>query len=135
MKKKSQKPITASTISGHIHRAEMQSRTYTGLGGREMQTIHFSPGTLARTTGEVPSTTSSTDEFGKPIRHVEDWQLGLGVVTYCDDLSIPPTWEMIPISPQGNACWRGKVYSPDVEIIELLDNRSIELANKKRSPR
>ena len=134
MKKQSQKPITASTISGHIHRAEMQSRTYTGIGGREIQTIHFSPGTLCRTTGEVPSTLGGHNEMGQPLRHIEDWQLGIGQVTYVEDMSIPPVWEMIPISPAGVALCDGEIIYPDADIIEALDDRSIAIANGKRSP-
>lgn len=71
-----------SVIYGHIHRNELAYRTYrTDLGPRTIMAA--SPGCLCRVDGAVPSTKSGMDEFGRPIlQGAENWQQGLGVVTY-----------------------------------------------------
>jgi metallophosphoesterase superfamily enzyme len=71
-----------SVIYGHIHRNELAYRTYrTDSGPRTIMAA--SPGCLCRVDGAVPSTKSGMDEFGRPIlQGAENWQQGLGVVTY-----------------------------------------------------
>jgi len=71
-----------SVIYGHIHRNELAYRTYrTDQGPRTIMAA--SPGCLCRVDGAVPSTKSGMDEFGRPIlQGAENWQQGLGVVTY-----------------------------------------------------
>lgn len=71
-----------SVIYGHIHRNELAYRTYrTDQGPRTIMAA--SPGCLCRVDGAVPSTKSGMDEFGRPLlQGAENWQQGLGVVTY-----------------------------------------------------
>jgi predicted phosphodiesterase len=71
-----------SVIYGHIHRNELAYRTYrTDQGPRTIMAA--SPGCLCRVDGAVPSTKSGMDEFGRPIlQGAENWQQGLGIVTY-----------------------------------------------------
>jgi metallophosphoesterase superfamily enzyme len=71
-----------SVIYGHIHRNELAYRTYRTDGGPRT-IMAASPGCLCRVDGAVPSTKSGMDEFGRPIlQGAENWQQGLGVVTY-----------------------------------------------------
>ena len=73
----------ASVIYGHIHRIEDNLRTFDKWGGST--TIRAaSPGTLARTTGAVPSTKGGLDLYGRPLTAVEDWQQGFGHVRFKD---------------------------------------------------
>lgn len=68
-----------STIYGHIHRQEIAYRT---IGSKEAGRfiVAASFGCLARIDGAVPSYHSGVDEDGHPMRYVEDWQQGIGVV-------------------------------------------------------
>lgn len=100
------------TIQGHVHRVEMQSRSFTGLRGEILQTWHMSPGTLAKVTGEVPSFGSSLSIKGWPVRRAEDWQQGLMVLRYEDTPRglIEPV--MVQIEVDGSALYDGKIFSP-----------------------
>jgi predicted phosphodiesterase len=70
-----------TTIFGHIHRIEAQSKTRrTKLGAKHA--FAYSPGCLCRIDGAVPSVKSATDPMGRPVPTVENWTQGLGVVTY-----------------------------------------------------
>ena len=70
-----------SVIFGHIHRVEMQGRTIeTEFGHKNI--FGASPGTLARSTGEVPSFHSADDDMGQPSGTLENWQQGCLLVHY-----------------------------------------------------
>jgi UDP-2,3-diacylglucosamine pyrophosphatase LpxH len=100
-----------SVIYGHIHRNEMAYRTYrTDQGPRTIMAA--SPGCLCRVDGAVPSTKSGMDEFGRPIlQGAENWQQGLGVVTYQpygsgnEWFNYEPMWIY-----NGRGIFRGKEY-------------------------
>jgi metallophosphoesterase superfamily enzyme len=100
-----------SVIYGHIHRNEMAYRTYrTDQGPRTIMAA--SPGCLCRVDGAVPSTKSGMDEFGRPIlQGAENWQQGLGVVTYQpygkgnEWFNYEPMWIY-----NGRGFFRGKEY-------------------------
>lgn len=70
-----------STIFGHIHRAEFQSKTRRVKDGHRVAWA-ASPGCLCRIDGAVPSVKSSTDVFGRPVGTAENWAQGVGVVSY-----------------------------------------------------
>lgn len=70
-----------TTIFGHIHRIEMQSKTRRTKDGAK-HAFAASPGCLCRIDGAVPSVKSATDPMGRPVPTVENWAQGLGVVTY-----------------------------------------------------
>lgn len=70
-----------TTIFGHIHRIEMQSKTRRTRAGAK-HAFAASPGCLCRLDGAVPSMKSATDPMGRPVPTVENWAQGLGVVTF-----------------------------------------------------
>jgi len=72
-----------STVFGHIHRLEIQSRTtFDRLG--KIRTMNISPGALCRVDGAVPSVNGAIGIDGRPVDHTEDWQQGVAVIKYKD---------------------------------------------------
>lgn len=70
-----------STIFGHVHRQELQSRTiFDRLG--PIKSVAVSPGCLCRVDGAVPSVNGSTKLDGSPAKFYENWQQGIAVVHY-----------------------------------------------------
>jgi hypothetical protein len=99
-----------SQFFGHTHRLEVKSKTHEGRNGTIVPSLHVSCGTLARIDGTVPSFGSGTDDSGRPVRSVEDWQQGCVVLTFdADEVGTPPTVELVPFH-NGSALWRGKAY-------------------------
>jgi hypothetical protein len=96
-----------SVIYGHIHRREWAERSREDFDGPKT-IMAASPGTLARCDGAVPSTKGSIDLEGRPMTIVEDWQQGIGIVTYepGDGMFF---YEQVPFH-NGVACFRGKFY-------------------------
>jgi len=72
-----------SVIYGHIHRVETAFKTRRDYEGAKT-IMAASPGCLAKVDGAVPSTKGGIDLDGRPLTVVEDWQQGLGVVSYED---------------------------------------------------
>ena len=73
-----------STVHGHSHRLEMQSKTTFDRAGK-LKNMSFSPGCLCRIDGAVPSVNGSVNAKGEPAVVVENWQQGIAVVRYKDD--------------------------------------------------
>ena len=73
-----------STIFGHTHRTEIQSKTVLANRGEKIRSMSINPGCMCRVDGEVPSVKGSTGVDGKAVRNWEDWQNGLVVVRYKD---------------------------------------------------
>jgi len=70
-----------STVFGHIHRQEIQSKTtFDRLG--KIKSMAISPGCLCRVDGAVPSVKGSTHIDGRPATYYENWQQGISVITY-----------------------------------------------------
>ena len=100
-----------SVIYGHIHRNEYAYRTRrTDKGPRTIMAA--SPGCLCRIDGAVPSVKSGADEFGRPLlQGAENWQQGLGVVTYQpigvggEEFFYEPMWIY-----SGHGIFRGEEY-------------------------
>ena len=100
-----------SVIYGHIHRNEYAYRTRrTDKGPRTIMAA--SPGCLCRIDGAVPSVKSGQDEFGRPLlQGAENWQQGLGVVTYQpigvggEEFFYEPMWIY-----NGHGIFRGEEY-------------------------
>lgn len=67
-----------STVSGHVHRIEMQYKTVHDQDG-PIRSVSASPGCLCRVDGAVPSYGSGVNDFGRPVTHWEDWQQGMMV--------------------------------------------------------
>lgn len=70
-----------STVFGHIHRQEIQSKTTFDRAGK-IKVMGISPGCLCRVDGAVPSVKGSTDVNGRPVVYYENWQQGMAVITY-----------------------------------------------------
>jgi len=73
-----------STVFGHIHRQEIQSKTTFDREGK-VKAMAISPGCLCRIDGHVPSVKGSTDSNGKPVTYWENWQQGIAVIRYKDE--------------------------------------------------
>ncbi len=69
-----------------------------------------SMGCLARVDGAVPSTKGSKDLDGRPMKVSEDWQQGLGVITYENTGDNKFSLEVVPIL-NGWASYRGVIYT------------------------
>lgn len=70
-----------STVFGHIHRQEVQSKTVYDRVGK-IRSMAVSPGCLCRVDGAVPSVNGSTSVDGRPVTNWENWQQGIAVITY-----------------------------------------------------
>jgi hypothetical protein len=64
-----------------VHRIESHFRTIGERNGPRIVSAH-SFGTLARIDGAVPSYGSGENVVGLPVTRYENWQHGVGVVTY-----------------------------------------------------
>jgi hypothetical protein len=92
-----------STISFHIHRREWGERTrQTRDGSRTIMAA--SPGALCRIDGAVPSTKGGTDLNGMPMKRVEDWQLGVGVLRF-EPGDAPFVYEQVAIHKEDVKTW------------------------------
>lgn len=98
-----------SVAFGHVHRREYAAKTLPD--GTEI--FAASPGCLARTDGAVPSTKGATDLDGRPISVVEDWQQGIGLVHYRDDVAIYENVEIRSDGPSRFARYGGKTYESE----------------------
>lgn len=72
-----------STIFGHTHRLEVQSRTIFDRAGK-IRTMSVNPGCLCRIDGMVPSVHGARHLDGSKATYWENWQQGVAVVRYRD---------------------------------------------------
>jgi predicted phosphodiesterase len=96
-----------STIFGHAHRLEIQSRTVFNRDGA-IRSVAVSPGCLCRIDGAVPSVNGSTHIDGSPAKYYENWQQGVAVVTVEPDGEFYT--ELIQIK-DGVAWFRGQKFT------------------------
>lgn len=101
-----------STIFGHSHRLEIQSRTVFDRDGA-IRTVAVSPGCLCRIDGAVPSVNGSTHVDGSPAKHYENWQQGIVVVTITENEE--PFFEMVQIK-DGEAWFRGQRFKAQPSV-------------------
>lgn len=99
-----------STIFGHAHRLEIQSRTVFNRD-EAIRSVAVSPGCLCRTDGAVPSVNGSTHVDGTPAKYYENWQQGVAVIVIEDDI---PHVELIEIR-NGVAWFRGKKFTANIK--------------------
>ena len=99
----------SSVAYGHVHRREYAARKL--ADGSEI--FAASPGCLARTDGAVPSTKGATDLDGRPLSVVEDWQQGIGLVHYRDDVAIYENVEIRSDGPVRFSRYGGKTYESE----------------------
>ena len=97
-----------SVIYGHIHRVETAYKTRRDYEGAKT-IMAASPGCLARIDGSVPSTKGGIDLDGRPLTVVEDWQQGLGIVTFEDKGDHKFSYESMHIY-SGWGMYRGVEY-------------------------
>lgn len=97
-----------SVIYGHIHRIETAFKTREDFDGPRT-IMAASPGCLARIDGAIPSTRGGVDLDGRPLTRYENWQQGVGVVTYEDTDAHRFSYDVTPIY-NGWAMYNGKEY-------------------------
>lgn len=97
-----------SVIYGHIHRIETAFKTREDYEGPKT-VMAASPGCLARIDGAIPSTKGGVDLDGRPLTRHENWQQGMGVVTYEDSGDHKFSYEVATIY-NGWTMFRGKEY-------------------------
>lgn len=97
-----------SVIYGHIHRIETAFKTREDFDGPRT-IMAASPGCLARIDGAIPSTKGGVDLDGRPLTRHENWQQGIGIVTYEDSGEHKFSYEVAPIY-NGWTMFRGKEY-------------------------
>ncbi len=95
-----------STIFGHAHRLEIQSRTVFNRDA-SIRSVAVSPGCLCRVDGAVPSVNGSTHVDGTPAKYYENWQQGVAVIVIENDV---PYVELIEIR-NGVAWFRGQKFT------------------------
>lgn len=98
----------ASVIFGHVHRIEKHYKTKDDHGECKTR-MAYTPGTLARIDGAVPSTNGATDSWGAPVRYFENWQQGIGIVEYDEETGYFQIHEVH--IHNGTAIYNGKVYT------------------------
>lgn len=95
-----------STVFGHVHRQELQSRTIFDRQG-SIKSVAISPGCLCRVDGAVPSVNGSTKVDGTPATYYENWQQGVAVIT--TDANGDFFTELVQID-KGKAWFRGQEF-------------------------
>ena len=101
----------SSVIYGHIHRIETAFKTREDFDGPRT-IMAASPGCLARIDGAIPSTRGGVDLDGRPLTRYENWQQGVGVVTYEDNNEHKFSYEVSAIY-DGWTMFRGKEYKAE----------------------
>ena len=96
-----------STIFGHIHRQEIQSKTTFDRAGK-IKVMAISPGCLCRVDGAVPSVKGSVGIDGRPVTYYENWQQGISVITYKPEGSFHV--ELVHID-DGKTLYRGQEFN------------------------
>ena len=106
-----------STVFGHVHRIETHFKTTNTYEGGKTNCA-FTPGTLARIDGTVPSVKGSQDLNGRPVRNFENWQQGIAVVDYQPGDG-PFHYQQIYINTFGQyeTLHGGKIYLPRDEQV------------------
>jgi hypothetical protein len=99
-----------STVFGHIHRQELQSRTVFDRKG-PIKSVAISPGCLCRVDGAVPSVNGSTKIDGTPAQYFENWQQGIAVISYKPSGDF--FTELVQID-NGRAMFRGREFNASV---------------------
>jgi predicted phosphodiesterase len=72
-----------STLFGHTHRMEQQSKTVFDRD-QAIKSVSFSPGCLCRVDGAVPSVKGGVDIKGQALQYFENWQQGVSVIFFKD---------------------------------------------------
>ena len=97
-----------STLFGHTHRMEQQSKTVFDRD-QAIKSVSFSPGCLCRVDGAVPSVKAGIDGKGKPLEYFENWQQGVSVIFYKDGDDDSFHFDQVHIH-KGKTMYRGQEF-------------------------
>lgn len=120
----SKTPYLFHTIFGHVHSAEMQSKTYEDNDGSQRNFLHMTPGCLCRITGEVPGFNSSSDHLGRPLKTTQNWQQGIMAITYSEEVGTPIGVTQYPIN-DGACLVEGRMLKSDPAQEELFHQTAL----------
>ena len=101
-----------STLFGHIHRMEQQSKTVFDRD-QAIKSVSFSPGCLCRVDGAVPSVKGGVDVKGQALQYFENWQQGVSVIFFKDGDDDSFHFDQVHIH-KGKTMYRGQ------EIVSTL---------------
>lgn len=83
-----------NTWAGHTHRAEIIYHTGIGGYGEAIDSYAANPGCMCRTDGSAPSVKGAIGADGVPVKVVEDWQQGFGMLYYTETESWPQVYRI-----------------------------------------
>jgi len=109
-----------STLFGHTHRMEQQSKTVFDRD-QSIKSVSFSPGCLCRVDGAVPSVKGGVDVKGQALQYFENWQQGVSVIFYKDGDDDSFHFDQVHIH-KGKTMYRGE------EIYSTVDKFGTSLA-------
>jgi len=101
-----------STLFGHTHRMEQQSKTVFDRD-QAIKSVAFSPGCLCRVDGAVPSVKGGVDVKGQALTYFENWQQGVSVIFFKDGDDDSFHFDQVHIH-KGKTMYRGQ------EIVSTL---------------
>ena len=101
-----------STLFGHTHRMEQQSKTVFDRD-QAIKSVSFSPGCLCRVDGAVPSVKGGVDIKGQALQYFENWQQGVSVIFFKDGDDDSFHFDQVHIH-KGKTMYRGQ------EIVSTL---------------
>jgi predicted phosphodiesterase len=101
-----------STLFGHTHRMEQQSKTVFDRD-QAIKSVSFSPGCLCRVDGAVPSVKGGVDVKGQALQYFENWQQGVSVIYFKDGDDDSFHFDQVHIH-KGKTMYRGQ------EIVSTL---------------
>lgn len=99
-----------STVFGHTHRLEIQSKTTFDRVGK-IRSMAISPGCLCRVDGAVPSVNGAIGIDGRPAQEFENWQQGIAVIKYKDTGQF--FVDLVQID-DGRTVYQGKEFQAEV---------------------
>lgn len=102
-----------STIFGHSHRMEQQSKTIFDRD-QAIKSVAFSPGCLCRVDGAVPSVKGGVDGKGRALEYFENWQQGVSVIFYKDGDDDSFHFDQVHIH-KGKTMYRGQEFKANVD--------------------
>lgn len=102
-----------STLFGHTHRMEQQSKTVFDRD-QAIKSVSFSPGCLCRVDGAVPSVKGGVDVKGQALQYFENWQQGVSVIFYKDGDDDSFHFDQVHIH-KGKTMYRGEEITATVD--------------------
>jgi len=102
-----------STLFGHTHRMEQQSKTVFDRD-QAIKSVSFSPGCLCRVDGAVPSVKGGVDVKGQALQYFENWQQGVSVIFFKDGDDDSFHFDQVHIH-NGKTMYRGQEIHANVD--------------------